>query len=230
MNKATFFSGLVLFFLLGLFACNDEEAARQKEEERRQEELEESLSNMSEELGNISENLGESITENMGGALEQLGKSLKDVKIETDQDVELIPHRELKEFIPNKFAGVDRTDYKGQTSGIGNIKVSVSEAEFREDDQRIDLKVMDTGGLGVALMGAAFWQNLEIDQESSNGYERTTTFEGHKAFEKYNSSRKKGEMAIIVKDRFVVTCNFRNMDIDDVKRAIKRMDIEDLGD
>ena len=42
-------------------------------------------------------------------------------------------------------------------------------------------------------------------RETSDGYEKATTFGGYPAVEKWNADRKRGEFTVIVSDRFVVS-------------------------
>lgn len=44
-----------------------------------------------------------------------------------------------------------------------------------------------------ALIGVAAWSMIDRDKETENGYEKTTTYKGNKAYEKYNSKNKNGE-------------------------------------
>ena len=69
----------------------------------------------------------------------------------------------------------------------------------------------------------AAWSNVEVDRESEDGYERTTTIDGHKAYEKYDSKTQRGEYSVIVDDRFIVTMEARNVDEDDFKDAFRQI-------
>lgn len=231
MKKFTLLFGLLISFTLIFSACASEEDKRKAEAERKAEELGESIDKLGESLGDVGENIGENVSDNVNDAVKQLGDALGGLAKNKDgETVEPVSHRKLKDFAPEKMMGMERTDYEGQTSGAFGVKVSTSESTYKEGDQRMELKIVDTGGLGMALMGMAAWSTIEVDKESSRGYERTTTIDGNKAFEKYDSNRKKGELAMIVDDRFVVTMEFRNMDMDDVKSAIKKLDLDDLND
>jgi len=75
----------------------------------------------------------------------------------------------------------------------------------------------------------AAWSKLDVDRETDDGYERTTTFDGHKAYEKYNDKRKRGEINLIVNSRFIVQVEGRGVEMDELKRAIKKIDLDDLA-
>jgi len=200
-------------------------------EEKNQEELEEAL----EELGDNLENVAEGISSNVEGgvtdALKGVEKALSGLKDGGDGEVkEPVNFRKLKEFLPESFNGMDRSDYKGSTTGMSKFKASVAKAKYKDDNQSIQVEITDAGGLGSALMGMAAWSSLQIDEESDDGYKRTTEFDGHKALEENNTKRQRSSLNMIVGDRFIVTMRGRKVDIDDLKKLAKKMDLDDLAD
>jgi hypothetical protein len=72
----------------------------------------------------------------------------------------------------------------------------------------------------------------DFDRTTSNGYERTGRFEGHKAFE--SLSREGGvlrtELSIVVDNRFIVQLEARDSDMDALKRVAKSLDLRSLAD
>ena len=82
----------------------------------------------------------------------------------------------------------------------------------------------------MAAMGLAAWANVSIDKEDSNGYERTTTINGYKAYEKYSSRNENGEISVFVKDRFIVKVEGRKIDMDALKDALDEVDMDNLKD
>ena len=107
--------------------------------------------------------------------------------------------------------------------------MSTAKAEYKEGDGRLEAAIVDFAGVGAALMGMAAWATVEIDREDENGYERTTTIGGHKAFEKYNAQTRDGELNVLVGDRFIVTLKGRNIEEKDFRKAIDELDISKLA-
>lgn len=164
-------------------------------------------------------------------ALNEISKALEGVNFNVKKDgkeVEIINFRELKKLMPESISGMNRTSAEGQTTGFGGMKVSVAEAEYREGNQRLDLTITDTGGLGAALMGMAFWSNLEVDKETDNGFERTTEINGNKAYMKYDRKSEKSEIAVIYNNRFLVVADGRGIDFDDLQEIVEDLDVDDL--
>jgi hypothetical protein len=144
--------------------------------------------------------------------------------------VEPVNFRELKDLMPSSAAGMDRTSHTGETSKAMGFSLSNAIAKYEEDDQQITLTITDLGGVQMLVMGMAAWTAAEIDRESDDGYERTTTFGGHKAYEKYNSKSQRGEMTILMGNRFIVQAEGRNVPMDALKEAIQDTDLDALAD
>ena len=64
-------------------------------------------------------------------------------------------------------------------------------------------------------------------RESSDGYEKSTTFGGYPAVEKWEAERKNGEFTIVVGDRFVV--KLEGHDVADIKTLRDFAGKVDLG-
>ena len=72
----------------------------------------------------------------------------------------------------------------------------------------------------------------KIDKETETGYEKTGIWDGRKTFEKYNNKSKRGEMKVIVANRFIVEVDGDGLPIDTIKAAAKSVDyakLEALG-
>jgi hypothetical protein len=127
--------------------------------------------------------------------------------------------------------GMEITDQSGQTSGAMGFNISQAEVEFTgADGEKIKISIFDTGGIAMAAMGLAAWANVTIDKEDSNGYERTTTINGFKAFEKYDKRAKRGEISIFANERFIVKVEGREVEMEDLRDALSEIDIDDLKD
>lgn len=146
--------------------------------------------------------------------------------------VETVDFRALRDLLPDELEAFDRTDISGEKTGMGGFKISRAEGEYRDEDdssRRITLQITDAGGIGqMAFLGAA-WTQFEVDKESSDGYERTTEYEGYPAYEKYRSGdRPRSELQMIVGERFFVSVEGQNVEMDELKDAVEEIDLDDL--
>ncbi len=207
----SFFTTLCLFVMLFcLTNCSTE-----TKEEKAADEISDAMNELQDELKKAGNDVDGSVSDAMdkvGDAMEQLKKEGK--------VVEPVNFRILKEGIPETFMGMERTKNEGETAGAMGFKVSTAKATFKEGDKKVDIEIIDVGGLGMAAMGMAAWAMAEIDKESEDGFERTTTFEGHKAFEKCNGTR--CEFSSWMSQRIIFNIKSNNVGIDEMKKGLKK--------
>jgi hypothetical protein len=67
-----------------------------------------------------------------------------------------------------------------------------------------------------------------VDKESDDEYEKTTEYEGYKAYEKYNSKNQDGEISVMVANRYIVEVKGNGVSIDKVKATLKDIDLDKL--
>jgi hypothetical protein len=144
--------------------------------------------------------------------------------------VDPIDFRKLKEFLPEKTGGLDRTEATGEKSGAMGFTVSTAEGKYKGDDNTsIDIEIIDTGGIaGVSTMTLAAWSMAEIDKETTTGYEKTTKIEGFKAFEKYDNESKSGELNVLVGERYLINVEGDNVSIEQLRDCLKDIDLDKL--
>ena len=184
---------------------------------------------------NNGDTAGQAATEDTGGAASE-PKNMEEAMNEVQKALqgdgekkEVVDFRALKELLPEKVAGMERTAHSGEKAGAMGFNMSTASAEYRDGDKELELAIVDFAGVATAMMGIAAWASVEIDREDENGYERTTTVEGYKAFEKYSNKNKSGELSLLVADRFIITLKGRNMDEKSFKSAIDELNLKQLA-
>lgn len=220
MKKSSVFKFFLFVLTLFFFGCGDKRTETQKAMDK----LSEALKESEEEIKEGTKTGTEALTEAMDNLKETFDQNSDGEKVEP------VNFRKLKELMPEKFAGLPRTGNDGETSGFMGFKISKAEADFQEDDKWVSIEINDVAGIGTALMGMAAWAMVDMDKESDDGYERSIDFEGHKAFEKFDSRNNSGELNILLHKRFIVNVSFRNLNMDQVKKELRRMDWDDLKD
>jgi hypothetical protein len=163
-------------------------------------------------------------------ALQQLADKAKDMQ--SREPVDPVDFRKLKELLPEEIAGLKRSESSGSKEGAMGFTISRAEASYSgESDASMQLEILDTGGIaGVATMALAAWTMADIDKETETGYEKTTKLEGYKAFEKYNSQDKSGELNVLVADRYVVNVSGNNVSVEQLKSVLGKLDLDKLGE
>lgn len=163
---------------------------------------------------------------NLQDAMKEAEKAIKDAGL---QQTDPINFRELQKFMPEKLAGMERTSKSGETAGAFGMKMSNAESKYKDSNGNvIEVKMVDTGGFAMGLMGMAAWASAEVDREDENSYERTSTMDGMKVFEKCDKKRDWCELSAIAKNRYVITAECDKCGIDQLKKVIKAMELNDL--
>lgn len=212
------FACIALFGLLFIMvACNTESKSP---EEKAAEAMEKTMQDLEKNM----EKTGKNVENNLEDAMSNLEKTMENLKGE-HKIKDPISFREFKPVVKETFAGLPQTDLEGSNAGTMGFDVSTLKAEFKEGDKSVRLEIFDTGGLGMAAMGMAAWTMAKIDKESKNGYERTTTFEGHKAYEKCEGKR--CELTVFVENRIIYKVEATNVDMDDITDGAKD-DVDEL--
>lgn len=170
----------------------------------------------------VDDAMGDDPPQNIEDALKRVGDALAD----GDQSVAA---SDLKGLLPEKLGSLKRVSYNAERAGLG-IKVSKANAEYGEDEKRLSLMITDLGGAsGLAKMGRAMFET-EIDREDENGFEKTTTYKGHKSFQRLQRSGDQsiGEMMVFVDDRFTVQLDGQNVPYKDMIKAMDQIDLAAL--
>ncbi len=205
----------ILILILFLAGCGKSEKEKQVEQAAKQ--MEEAAKQMEKSLGEGPESMGE--------AMKKLGEAMSG-----GEKVEPVSFRELKKLLPESLPGLKRKDAGGEKTSAMGIKVSEAHATYRGDNgKRIEIKITDFGSLkGTMAMATMAWAMADFERETDDGYEKTTMYKGHKALEKYDSNDKEGEIQVIVGKRFMVEVEGWNVDMDEVKGALEKIDLNKL--
>lgn len=161
-------------------------------------------------------------------AMEEAMKQLENMQKEAGK-VEVVDFRELKIWLPETLNGLERSRHEGQKAGAMGFTVSEANATYKGDGKDIEVTVVDGGGVGLAQMGLAAWAMAEIDQEDDNGWKRTTTIAGQKAYQEHSTRDNSGQVSILVAGRGVLNIEYSGMDSGDAEGLLKELDLKDLA-
>lgn len=211
----------VLVFLVATFLIVGCASNTNKESDEDQETTE--IKNNDDEPKNFQEALNKA-----GKELDELFNENKDGE-DSDKEIEVVDFRELKDMLPNRIGSMKLDDSEGQKAGMLGFEFSNAEGTYTDGESDMTINIMDVGKAGKLVNMVANWSTYEIDKEDSNGYEKTTSYEGYKAFEQYNSKSESGSFAVIIKERFIVTVNGDNIRMRDLKKAIDQVGLKKLS-
>jgi hypothetical protein len=214
---------LTLSFALVLTtACKSPE---QKAAEDAAKQMQDASNKMAEATKNGTANAGDAMAA-MGTAM---GAAMSGAN--AGKKVETVDFHVLKDMLPASLGDLRRTDATGEKTAAMGMQISHADGTYSNDKgASITLKITDIGSLtGLAGMAAYAWSSTEIDRESDNGYEKTSTLNGYKSHEKYDKSSKSGEVSVLVGDRFVVEGSGNGVDMDALKSAVSKVDLGKLN-
>ena len=204
-------AGLALLGLLVMMGCGmcsrkpDADQAAQKEEE--------------------AQKAAEPGLQQMGDALSKMKEAMEG----KGEPVEPVDHKALKALLPETAADLARESAEGEKSGAMGVKVSMARARYASEESSLEIEITDMGtASGLTAMASAAWTLVDMDKESDAGYERTTTFRGHRAFEEYDNNAQRGEMRVLVAKRFIVKVQGSNLPMDRIKSALSEVDFGKL--
>ncbi|MBK6584205.1 MAG: YIP1 family protein [Gammaproteobacteria bacterium] len=142
--------------------------------------------------------------------------------------VEALAPERLREFLPASIAGRERSEVTAERSGAMGLQVSSAQAHYADSDGRgLQLHITDTGSVrGITAL--AGWANIEQEQETDSGYERTFKEGGRMTRESWNRESQYGERSVVIGDRFTVTLSGTVGDADELADALGQVDLDGL--
>lgn len=137
---------------------------------------------------------------------------------------------ELKALLPGKdaFEGFKRVKAGTESNTAMGFKVVVAKAEFEalKGEAEITIKYTDIGSLGAL---AKMVQAQEIDEETENGFRRTTTYDGFKTLEEYDGEDKEARIMIYLGDQVTVEVETEDMEFEAARKVVGKLDLKKLA-
>jgi len=147
--------------------------------------------------------------------------------------IEAVPAATLKDLLPTELPGLKRTSASAERNQTMGVDISTAEGQYEATDGQganVSLKLMDVSSMsGPMRMGMAGWAMAEFNRETDTGYEKTTTFNGYKALEEYNTPDKRGTVRVFVAERFIVEIEGEGIPMDTLKQMLGKVDVKKLA-
>lgn len=156
------------------------------------------------------------------GKLEQAGRDMEAAA--TKAQAAPIEAARLKAFLPETLGSFMRTRLESSSMGAGGIGGSQVGATYADGDRTMKVELIDLAAAGAfAGIGAAL--NVQNEQETETGFERTRTENGQVVTEKWNSVSGRGEYSTTFGGRFVLTVNGDAASFEAIKAFAAKVDI-----
>lgn len=147
--------------------------------------------------------------------------------------IEAVPAATLKALLPAELPGMKRDDASAERTQMMGMDMSNAEGQYSATDgsgANVRIKLTDTGNMsGQMKMGMTSWTMMQYSRETDTGYEKTTTINGCKGMEKYDTQNKEGSLQLLVADRFIVDIQGYNTAMDAIKKVVDQIDLKKLA-
>jgi hypothetical protein len=173
------------------------------------------------EAANEFANQAQKIAEGGAGALAAGGKKA----------VPPVSYKVLLDYLPKRVDGMKAAEPEGSTNSMGELKFSQAKGRYRAEDGggNADVGIYDYAHIAALYAPYRMMLAMRVNTESTRGYERTTQLAGFPAYEKWEKSGAKSEIAVMVGDRFVVTVETRGVGEGAARRIAEAMDLKGLA-
>jgi hypothetical protein len=142
--------------------------------------------------------------------------------------VDPIAISQLKEFVPDTFAGLAKTSSNAEKNGIAGLMVSKAEAQYGDGaGKTVSLEISDTGGVS-GLLGLASWAGVEGEKDDDSGTEKTEKVGGRLVHERTSKRGGSNEFGIVLGDRFIVSAKGNGVGVSELKAALSSLNLARL--
>ncbi len=185
-------------------------SAEEKQREEAAKAIEEAARKM-EEAAQTMEKEGAKGAEQMAQGLEAMARGLGAMAGgDGSAPVDPVSFRELQ----TAFAVLPGWEMTKPTGEKMTSPVSFSKAQvtYRKGDARIEATLIDSGFNQLLMMPYAWIRESGYEKETEDGYEKATTVAGFPGFEKWDGSRRDGELNALVHKRFILQLEGSNLE------------------
>ncbi len=143
---------------------------------------------------------------------------------------------ELLKYLPQTIDGFKAEEPEGSTTNSMGFSFTQVSNHFTkatsEGEQSIKVELIDYNAGYSYLSGLAYWANLNISTENTDGFERTvkTDIPDVYAYEKYSKSAKNASITYVIGYRFLLSINGDGVSgIEPLKDVANKMDLKKLA-
>lgn len=140
----------------------------------------------------------------------------------------------MQTLLPDKAAGVARSDLGGDNSTVGDMQIANANADYAKPDSdgsdaHASITISDYGAAPQLMAAMTAWRFVPINIQGNDGYQRTAPFNGYPAFESYTKDGDSRTMIVLVADRFLVNVSTYHVAEAEFQKLIKELPLEKLS-
>jgi len=134
----------------------------------------------------------------------------------------------LKGLLP-EMSGWTRTRPRGEQMNTP-FAISNAKAHYTMGESTMDIEITDSALNQMIFAPFAMFMASGYEERSDDGYKKAGTIAGSPGFESWEKDANRGEVTVIVANRFVVQAKGRRVaSVDPVKKAIETIDLVKLA-
>jgi len=203
--------------LLVTTACGKSEAEKQAEEVAK---AAEQIAKGAEQAAKGAEGSVAEGLQQMAKGLQQMGQGTAAKPVDFEALIALIP----------EMSGWTRSKPRGEQQTAMGMSTSKAEARYEKGESSIDLDITDSSLNQIFLAPFMMFMASGYSERSSDGYTKSAPVNGHPGFEKWENEPKRGEITIVVGNRFLVQANGRDVEnLDQVRQLVQAIDLAKLA-
>lgn len=136
----------------------------------------------------------------------------------------------LMPLLPDKVEGFVAEKAEGSTTAAAGFKLTEVSRRYHKgkDDTEATVTVKIVDGTGNPGIVAAHAGMVQFSRETSEGYEKGFTLDGHPAVERYTNESKDGSLTVFVAGRYVVEIELQGLDSAALQEWWKKIDVKKL--
>ena len=134
----------------------------------------------------------------------------------------------LKSLLP-EMSGWTRTRPRGEQMTMP-FAISNAKAHYTMGESTMDIEITDSALNQMIFAPFAMFMASGYEERSDDGYKKAGTIAGSPGFESWEKGANRGEVTVIVANRFVVQAKGRRVaSVDLVKKAVETIDLAKLA-
>lgn len=167
-------------------------------------------------------------TDTTGTDMSQAATEQSEHPLQEKNDRDVLVKDDMKAMVPETLLGMQRSKLSANSMGTGGFKMATVNATYRDEDDRKKFEVTISDGLGGNIPGMGMINSMTVDQEEGSQSTQTTTIDGHKAIQVWDSKTKDGTLTVIFEQSLVVIEGEGLANPDELEDAYKKLNLRKL--
>ena len=142
---------------------------------------------------------------------------------------DVVNHEQLKALLPETLGAWTRRTSRSHQVAMP-FKVSNAEAQYQNGDSTMDVKIMDAALNQLILAPMSMFLVAGYEEKTDDGYKKYSPVAGSPGYEEWQGNTRRGEVTVILNNRFVVQATGHNVSgIEPVRAVLQSLDLARLA-